>query len=172
MSPPGFGRFSIARAFRVVDVFGFCGLMSAASSVTVMFWFAVAIFSVKSTVCFWPSPANTESFCWASNWSASAFTEYGPGLSCGKLNRPALSVFTDRVRPVSALLMVTLAPAIAPLVGSLTEPTMALVVSPCAQSALGDKTETASASNRGNRKARAVSLGFRKLGKPKFIDVI
>src|SRR6266849_1845273 len=149
MSPPGFGRLSITREVRVVDVLGFCGLISGATSVTVTFWFAVAIFSVKSTVCFWPSPANTVAFSWASNWSASAFTEYGPGLSCGKLNRPALSVFTYRLKPLSVLLMVTLAPAIAAPVGSFTEHTTALVVSPCAQSASGDKTETANPRNSG-----------------------
>src|SRR5439155_25197048 len=114
---------------------------------------------------------STVSFSWASNWSASAFAEYGPGLSCGKLNRPALSVFTDRVRPLSVLLMVTLAPAIAAPVGSLTEPTTALVVSPCAQSAAGDKTETANASN-SNRSVRAASLGFIELGIPKSIGSI
>src|SRR5262249_35270473 len=171
MSPPGFGRLSMTRAFRVVDVFGFCGLTSATSSVTVTFWLAVAIFSVKSTVCFWPSPANTASFSWASNRSASAFTEYGPGLSCGKLNRPALSALTDRLRPLSVFLMVTLAPAMAEPVGSLTEPTTALVVSPCAQNASGDKTETASASNSGNRRVRMAWLGRIKLGLPKLLNL-
>ena len=69
--------------------------------------------SLKSTVCFCPSPAATELFCRVSKPSASAFTEYVPGLSCGKLNRPDSSVFTDRLRPFSALVTVTVAPAIA-----------------------------------------------------------
>src|SRR5208282_566657 len=34
------------------------------------------MFSLKSTVCFCPSSADTELFCWASKWSASDLTEY------------------------------------------------------------------------------------------------
>ena len=109
---------------------GFSGLISGACSCTRTLWLADAMLSLKSTVCFCPSPAETELFCCASKRSASAFTEYVPGLSCGKLNRPASSVFTDRFRPFSTLVTVTVAPGIAAPVGSVTEPTMALVVSP------------------------------------------
>ena len=91
---------------------------------------ADAMLSLKSTVCFCPSPADTELFCCASKRSASAFTEYVPGLSCGKLNRPESSVFTDRLRPFSMFVTVTVAPGIAAPVGSVTDPTIALVVSP------------------------------------------
>jgi hypothetical protein len=47
--------------------------------------------------------------------------------------------------------MVTLAPAIAAPVKSLTEPAMALVVSPWAQSESGASMETAKTGNSGNR---------------------
>jgi hypothetical protein len=46
---------------------------------------------------------------------------------------------------LSVLVTVTLAPAIAAPVGSLTEPTMALVVSPWAHAGSGDKAEMANA---------------------------
>src|ERR1035438_6240015 len=45
-----------------------------------------------------------------------------PGLSCGKLNRPASSVFTDRLRPFSMFATVTMAPGIAAPAGSVTDP--------------------------------------------------
>src|ERR1035438_8712900 len=132
MSPPGFGRFSIARAVSVVAVFGFSGLSNGACSCTTMLSLEDAMFSRKSTVCFCPSSAMTELFCWVAKRSASTFTAYAPGLSCGKLNRPEPSVFADRFRPFSVLAMVTIAPGMAAPVGSVTDPTMALVVSPCA----------------------------------------
>ena len=41
------------------------------------------------------------------------FHRVDAGLSCGKLNRPASSVFTDRFRPFSTLVTVTVAPEMA-----------------------------------------------------------
>ncbi len=130
MSPPGFGRSSSARAFRVVEVFGLSGLIGASRSVTVTLWLEAAICSVKSAACFCPRPAITGFFSCAANPSASTFTEYGPGLSCGKLNRPAPSVCADRLNPFSTLVTVIFAPAMAAPAGSLIDPTIAAVVSP------------------------------------------
>ena len=63
---------------------------------------------------------------------ASTLTEYSPGLSCGKLNRPESSVCTDRFSPLSMFVAVTVAPGTAASAGSVTDPAIALVVSPCA----------------------------------------
>src|ERR1035438_2588038 len=104
MSPPGFGRFSMARAVRAVEVLGFPGLIRGACSCTRMLWLADAILSWKSTVCFCPRLAEVDFFCCDSKRSASAFTEYVPGWSCGKLKRLESSVFTDRFRPVSTFM--------------------------------------------------------------------
>ena len=117
-------------AVRVVEVLGFSRLISGACSVTWTLSLTDARLSLKSTVCLWPRPADTESFRCASKRSASAFTEYAPGLSCGKLNRPDSSVLTDRWRPSSRFVAVTVTPGMAAPLGSVTEPTMALVVSP------------------------------------------
>ncbi|SPE38362.1 hypothetical protein SBA6_880012 [Candidatus Sulfopaludibacter sp. SbA6] len=77
-----------------------------------------------------------------------------PGLSCGKPNRPESSVFTDRFRPVSTLVTVTAAPGIAAPLGSVTDPAIALVVSPCASA--------------GTRIARVKAASTQILGMPKF----
>src|ERR1019366_4347192 len=132
MSPPGFGRLSSARALSVVEVFGFSGLTRGASPVTVTSPFAEASFSMKLTVCLCPRPEETDSLICDSKPSTSALTEYEPGCNCGKLKRPAASVFTLRFDPVSVPMIVTVAPAMAAPLGSTTVPTMALVVSPWA----------------------------------------
>src|SRR5580693_3224926 len=72
-------------------------------------WFDRAILSVKSTVCFWSSAEVTASFCCGAKPSASTLTEYGPGFSCGKLNRPESSVFALRFSPVSLFVTLTVA---------------------------------------------------------------
>jgi len=79
------------------------------------------------------SPEKTEGFACGSNLSRSTFTVYKPGLSCGKLKRPASSVLAVRFDPVSLLVMVTVAPGRAAPLGSVTMPRTALVVSPWAQ---------------------------------------
>jgi hypothetical protein len=114
ISPPGFGRSWIAFPVSVVVVFGFSTLISGASLITVMSACAAVIFNVKLTVLVSPNPAATDAFTWSSNPGAWARTEYAPGRSSGKLNRPDSSVRACRRTPVSPFVTVTVAPPTAP----------------------------------------------------------
>src|ERR1039458_8883789 len=90
-----------------------------------------------------------------------------PGLSCGKLNRPASSVFTDRLRPFSMFATVTMAPGIAAPAGSVTDPAIALVVSPCAIAGTGANVETRKAASCIRRmRRRDPDLGIPKYKRP------
>ena len=133
MSPPGLGRSSRERAFRVVEVLGFSGLMSGACSVTRTFLARGGEAELEIDGLPLPEPAGTELFCCGAKRSASAFTEYMPGLSCGKLKRPESSVVHGSSEAVGLIDDGHVQrPAIAAPVGSVTDPTMALVVSPWA----------------------------------------
>ena len=77
---------------------------------------------MKLTVCLCPRPAETDWLVCGSKPSASTLTEYEPGFSCGKLKRPASSVLALRFDPVSVLTIVTVAPAMAAPLGSITVP--------------------------------------------------
>ena len=146
-------------ALKAVAVLGFSGLIRGACSCTRMLWLAEAMLSLKSTVCFCPRAAETVLFCCVSKRSASAFTEYRPGLSCGKLNRPESPVFTDRLRPFSMSVTVTVAPGMAAPAGSVTEPTIALVVSPWARAGV----RSAKVKARRTSGPTAFNLGMPKL---------
>src|SRR5208337_832694 len=70
---------------------------------------------------------------WSSKPHAFASTRYEPGLSSGNEKCPLSSVWTVRWRPVVELATVTAAPATGALLGSVTCPAKAPVVSPCAR---------------------------------------
>ena len=112
-------------------MFAFSGLRMGASLRISIVCFDCAILRVKSTVCFWPSAEDTASFCSDSKPAASTLTEYVPGFSCAKLNRPEISVLALRFSPVSLFVIVTVARGTPAPVASLTWPMIALVVSPC-----------------------------------------
>ena len=68
--------FESARAVRVVEVFGILRIDQRRLLLHLQrLALADAMFSVKSTVCFWPSCAGTALFRCASKCSASALTE-------------------------------------------------------------------------------------------------
>jgi hypothetical protein len=119
----------------------------------VMVSLARATLRMKSTVCFLPSAEDTASFCCDSKPSASTLTEYGPGFSCGKLNRPESSVAAFRFSPVSLLVTVTVARGTAPRL-------YRYFTDDCARSfALGDGHPTAWEKKRSdNRNHRQSSL--------------
>ena len=71
------------RGSRVVEVFALSGLMSGASELTSTVSLDWATFSVKSTVCFWPRPAVTLSFCCGSNPAASTLLNNRRALVAG-----------------------------------------------------------------------------------------
>jgi len=71
-------------------------------------------------------------------------------MSWGRLNQPAPSVFAVRFRPVSRFVIFTAALGTTAPVPSLTCPTIALVVSPCAR-ANAESRETATITNRPKR---------------------
>ena len=58
----------------MVAVLGLSGLIRGDSPVTTIVPFAEANLSVKLTVCFWPSPEETEGFVCGSKPAASALT--------------------------------------------------------------------------------------------------
>ena len=62
-----------------------------------------------------------------------------PGFNCGKSNLPSSSVLAVRRASLSRFVIVTIAPGMPALVASVTWPTIALVVSPCAQISAGNK---------------------------------
>ena len=114
---------------------------------------------MKLTVCFCPRPEETDALICGSKPSASALTEYEPGFNCGKLKRPASSVFALRFDPVSVLMIVTVAPAMAAPLGSTTVPTMALVVSPWARRRSGKQANNARQARRERTRTSTPKLG-------------
>ena len=114
---------------------------------------------MKLTVCFCPRPETTDALICGSKPSASTLTEYGPGFNCGKSKRPASSVLALRFDPVSVLMIVTVAPAIAAPLGSTTVPTMALVVSPWARRRSGQLAKDATQARRDRMRKGRLELG-------------
>src|SRR5208337_835206 len=85
---------------------------------------------------------------WSSKPHAFASTRYEPGLSSGNEKCPLSSVWTVRWRPVVELATVTAAPATGALLGSVTCPAKAPVVSPCARTVPGAPEKTTARSKR------------------------
>ena len=88
---------------------------------------------MKLTVCFCPRPAEHRTTGLRLEALASALTVYGPGFNCGKLKRPASSVIGAALRSRLGADDRYRGAGMAPPLGSVTVPTMALVVSPCAE---------------------------------------
>ena len=86
----------MARAFRVVDVFGFSGLMSGACSCTTDALVRGATSSLKSTVCFCPSPAGYRVVLLRFELVRLGFHRIRAWLELRKTEPPRSSVFTDR----------------------------------------------------------------------------